>query len=469
MINRREIDGWKELVSANKIELALDTILAEVEARYPLFEDEVRVLKSGFYEIEKSLQLGLMDQAQYLSARNKHTIALLRLIKQLPTEEDVSHGPARGVLCHNIPGAIPLGTVTKCVIKIAENEQILGVTGPDTHIEHLGIAQEMDVQMTDGGSRAFEINPLTDIDQYLQVGAATSWVYLVKPLRAGSHTLYLTVKTIQRIDGVVKKRNTVLEKHISVAAEVPAETEAAAWADTGLRMEEGRRRRGGLAGFFNRFRLATSVLLLLMTASVLAFIGRGLVFPTPEQVTEGNRNDSLTVIEVVPESEVVPEEEPAPPPAIPATDPTPPAGEPPGKVTAEPPGGSPPPGATTGRSVPSVADTPATPPAPPPPDGERTTYRISSQSTNLAFVSYGETMTVQIRLEAMDPDDYRLFLDGRSVEGRVLRRDSDLLLRLPSREGGFTLTLLNRVTGERHSRNFSGSKNARWLLRRLAH
>ncbi len=106
-----------------------------------------------------------------------------------------------GKIVHNIPKEMKLNIWIRCKIKIAreilhfdldEDFQSGGFSEPT----NLSISELMKVEIKADPS-AFEISALTDPEMYLENEEATTWLYDVKALKLGNHTLTLMAYTMR--------------------------------------------------------------------------------------------------------------------------------------------------------------------------------------------------------------------------------------------------------------------------------
>ncbi len=131
-------------------------------------------------------------------------------------------GDSKGKLTHDIPENMELKKPTKCLVRIAQTEEVLleGWNKPGTPVESVTIAKVMDVDLIDISDGVnFKIMPVSNDDQFLEEGTYTQWMFYVTPLLPGAHPLLLKVATVQIIDGKERTKDIVLEKIIDVKSE----------------------------------------------------------------------------------------------------------------------------------------------------------------------------------------------------------------------------------------------------------
>jgi len=136
---------------------------------------------------------------------------------------------------------MPKGISTKCIVRIAENDEILlkdFSVSPDTKIEEIPISKVMEVELIDfSEQKNFEIRRLNSSEQTIDSNQFTQWLFFVKPLSIGIHTLFLKVSVVQYIHNKERKKEIVLERQINVVSEVaqlPQEQDNAKWNKTNV-------------------------------------------------------------------------------------------------------------------------------------------------------------------------------------------------------------------------------------------
>lgn len=115
---------------------------------------------------------------------------------------------------------MPLGLETKCIIRIGrENVDLLEdlILSEDNKTEDIRVSKIMEVTLADiNNGKNFEIRALNNNEQYLEDDEFSQWIFFVKAISAGNHTLFLRIGTLQIIEQKERKREIVLEKYIQV-------------------------------------------------------------------------------------------------------------------------------------------------------------------------------------------------------------------------------------------------------------
>lgn len=126
----------------------------------------------------------------------------------------------KGVLAHNIPGAMKKGLVHECKVRIAKEELILLENfDPAAPVATLSISDEMEVELIDVQGDAFEIKTHNRKTQTILDGEATEWIFYVKPLLTGNHTLSLKAAII-----IIGPDNQKIAKEYTYTNNITVET-----------------------------------------------------------------------------------------------------------------------------------------------------------------------------------------------------------------------------------------------------
>jgi len=175
----------------------------------------------------------LEEQAQVGYARIRED--LLLLIDSLTAEElrnKQYEMPRRGYgqLLYRIPRQMQLSVQVACLVRIAKLKKLVREGLPDdafTELREVKVSRTMAVDLLDPSQdAAFQISAVQDTVQMLEDDDYTEWRFYVTPRTPGTHPLLLKVAVIASIDGVLRKKEKVLEETIEVAAAPTAEAEA---------------------------------------------------------------------------------------------------------------------------------------------------------------------------------------------------------------------------------------------------
>ncbi len=199
--------------------------------------------KHGFHE-EKAEALLLQSRLANLEAehrrtgenidiaRNHITVAALELIRKVDTEpEDQDQSVpiySKGKLLHNIPRQMKIGDYVECKVRIAHNKSAL-LKGfdptPDTAIRTIPkIGKLMEVSLISLSEAAFTITPVAKKPrQLIFPDVYTEWIFFVKPLEPGKHTLILDVALIieDGLNDMVRRETFSEEIEVSTTTTSP--------------------------------------------------------------------------------------------------------------------------------------------------------------------------------------------------------------------------------------------------------
>lgn len=130
----------------------------------------------------------------------------------------------RGHILYNIPQTMQLEKKIKCIVRVSISLDaiIKGLNENESNkIEKIRIAKSMEVILENDLNEAFEIEAKSSKEQFIDFDEDefTQWVFFVKPVLAGEHTIVLKVSVIETVNNQSKKKEIVLEKNISVKAE----------------------------------------------------------------------------------------------------------------------------------------------------------------------------------------------------------------------------------------------------------
>lgn len=117
---------------------------------------------------------------------------------------------------------MPIELETKCTIRIAETIDVLlkdFKVSETTELENIPISKIMEIELIDFGTdKKFKIRTFNSSEQVIDNNGFTQWLFFVKPIRLGTHTLFLKVSVIQYIRGKERKKEIVLEREIKVVS-----------------------------------------------------------------------------------------------------------------------------------------------------------------------------------------------------------------------------------------------------------
>ncbi len=125
-----------------------------------------------------------------------------------------------GGILYNIPDKMQLGVQTKCIVRLAfDKKQLKKDTDKftDEVIKTVRVSEVMEVDLIDiSGENAFNIQFVSQKEQFIDKNEATEWLIMVKALKAGSFSLALKVAIIERINDKDRRKEMVLEELVAV-------------------------------------------------------------------------------------------------------------------------------------------------------------------------------------------------------------------------------------------------------------
>ena len=128
-----------------------------------------------------------------------------------------------GGILYNIPDKMQLGVQTKCVVRLAFDKKQLKRetdTFTDEVIKTVKVSEVMEIDLIDlSGENAFNIQFISQKEQFIDRNEATEWLIMVKALKAGSFSLALKVAIIERINDRDRRKEMVLEELVAVVSD----------------------------------------------------------------------------------------------------------------------------------------------------------------------------------------------------------------------------------------------------------
>ncbi len=131
--------------------------------------------------------------------------------------------PTEGGILYNIPNKMQLGVQTKCIVRLAFDKKQLRKetdTFTDEVIKTVQVSEVMEIDLIDlSGENAFNIQFISQKEQFIDKDEATEWLIMVKALKAGSFSLALKVAIIERINDKDRRKEMVLEELVAVVSD----------------------------------------------------------------------------------------------------------------------------------------------------------------------------------------------------------------------------------------------------------
>jgi TonB family protein len=204
----------------------LKSILADSTDKY----NDLVLLEGRYREVNQQLLQGVISYENAQLEFNKIRKSLLDFIESM--EENHLKGKEapdgkpdvyNGEVLYRIPKTMQKEEEVKCVIRVAFNRQIL-MEGFEEEkgdvLKDIRISDVMGVELIDPeSSPAFSIRTFSEPVQFVEKDLPTEWLFYVKPLREGKHSLVLKISVIEIKAGIERKRNVVLEETVVIIAE----------------------------------------------------------------------------------------------------------------------------------------------------------------------------------------------------------------------------------------------------------
>lgn len=218
--------------------------------------NELILLEARLNNTDKERLQGTIKDEDLQLEYNRIRAGVLNLINELEAEnlnpnfeakreQEVLKAPKnRGSILYHIPDIMAVGKESKCVIRIAFDEEILvenfEVT-VETEIQSIRVSEVMQVDMIDPSDNIhFNIRTYSSKEQIVDVDAYTEWVYYVKPLQSGTYPLILKVAVIELVRDRERKREIVLEEQVEIITEeIEAEKESISFKTSEHRVQLG--------------------------------------------------------------------------------------------------------------------------------------------------------------------------------------------------------------------------------------
>ncbi len=209
------------------------------------FYNQLLLIESQHNTADSQRLMNLITNEEVQVAYNLMTAAFLALVDKLEIGDfnpdlvtaespkdattDEPPGPAKelkkkeGHVAYRIPGKMQVNQNSRCIIRVSWDELLLKENLKQdvyTRIEAMQVSNVMQVGLEDfSGDDVFQIRPINDAEQFIVEDEVTKWLFNVKPLIEGTHTLTLKVAVIEPINGKERKREIVLEENIEIITE----------------------------------------------------------------------------------------------------------------------------------------------------------------------------------------------------------------------------------------------------------
>lgn len=190
----------RHLIAADLLSEAFDVLKHWTDdLKITDYQDQYSILLGRYNALISEIRGGSLSQDQatiYHNQIRKDILEFCRTLEKAGPPPSINKRE-KGVLAHNIPGAMKKGLIHECKVRIAKEELILLENfDPAAPVAALSISDEMEVELIDVQGDAFEIKTHNRKTQTILDGEATEWIFYVKPLLTGNHTLSLKAAII---------------------------------------------------------------------------------------------------------------------------------------------------------------------------------------------------------------------------------------------------------------------------------
>jgi uncharacterized protein Smg (DUF494 family) len=146
--------------------------------------------------------------------------------KKVVTNSQAETTTAQGKLSYHIPTQMEFEKVTRCVVRISVNEQVIQeeLENLKTQNRDIIIAEVMKVTLSEATSlegKHFEIEAVSENKQRVRIKDIknyTEWLFNVKPIKKGTHKLSLKVYIIEKIDNEEITQQLTFEEVVIVSS-----------------------------------------------------------------------------------------------------------------------------------------------------------------------------------------------------------------------------------------------------------
>lgn len=209
----------RELIAKDKTEEAINIFIKWAETNDTDLNNNLLLLKARLNTLKRNENLGLSSFSDANRERAQITNAVLGLLEEITEKPPLSTKPKnQGRLLLNMPNLMYVGRDSRCIIRIAHNDEILlkELKQDDNMvIQDIRITEVMAVELVDmNETPAFSIRTMTEKEQFIPADDYTQWLFMVSALAEGKYRLMIKVGVIEVVDSKERKRDIVLEKEI---------------------------------------------------------------------------------------------------------------------------------------------------------------------------------------------------------------------------------------------------------------
>lgn len=241
----------KKMIAEEGIAATLSALKEVLPEQSERFED-VLLIESRQNEANRQRLRNLISNADLQITYARIREDLMSLIDQLQSkdfeeatvDEQKIKGKKvkKGSILHRIPDRMQLQEETKCIVRIALEEEVIIKNidlDEEVVLKSIRVSDIMQVELIDpSDEHPFTIKAITSTEQFVEEDDYTEWVFFITPLKEGTFPLLLKVAVIELIHGKERKREIVLEEKIQILTQA-AEKEKASFKDAGYKLAFG--------------------------------------------------------------------------------------------------------------------------------------------------------------------------------------------------------------------------------------
>ncbi len=245
----------RQYIVQGKTEEAVALMRQQIGQFDPSLVNDATMLESRYQRVKEDFLIkNIVQRDDYDRTVAQINYAILETLQKLegtPTFMPAAARSNTGKLLHSIAGVMPVRKETRCIIRIAYDEETVRRDLPataDVVVQPVRISKVMSVDLIDCAETPnFQIRPITDGEQLVDDDDYTQWIFMVKPLREGKFPITIKVAVIEEVNGKERRRDIVLEKDVFIIADgepAPGAGEGAqskvgaVWQDTNIRLEQ---------------------------------------------------------------------------------------------------------------------------------------------------------------------------------------------------------------------------------------
>lgn len=214
-----------------RIARGMGDVLKKLQELLPLESTraaELIQLQSRLQEANKAKIRGTISQHELDLRYNRIRDDLIELIQSLQVadfSENIggNRKGRQGSLLYNLPDQMKVSKETKCVIRLAYDENVIISNielQPSVVLKTVRIAAVMQAELLDpAGEPAFSIRSLSSEEQFLEEEEYTEWIFYVTPLKAGIHPLLIKISVVEIVQGKERVREIVWEEQVEIYTE----------------------------------------------------------------------------------------------------------------------------------------------------------------------------------------------------------------------------------------------------------